>query len=234
MASRPPGALGRGCTVLWATPRLSVMCHKAAHLIIFTRYPVPGQTKTRLIPALGAEGAATLQRHLTEHTLKTVEVLKNIEISIYFSGGTTTQMAAWLGEQWHYQAQQGQDLGDRLIHAFQTSEQQDYDKTVVIGIDCPGITDEILAAAFDKLDAAEVVLGPAVDGGYYLIGLRQNIAALFTEMPWGTAQVFSATEARCQQLNLSLALLPILQDIDEPADLRVWDNLKNTLKKAAE
>lgn len=115
------------------------MCHKAAHLIIFTRYPVPGQTKTRLIPALGAEGAATLQRHLTEDTLKTVEVLKNIDISIYFSGATMPQMAAWLGEQWHYQAQQGQDLGDRLIHAFQTSEQQGYDKTVVIGIDCQAL-----------------------------------------------------------------------------------------------
>ena len=210
------------------------MGNQAAHLIIFTRYPVPGQTKTRLIPALGAAGAATLQRHLTEHTLKTVEALENVAISIYFSGGTTTQMAAWLGEQWHYQAQQGQDLGDRLIHAFQTSEQQGYAKTVVIGIDCPGITDKILAAAFDELDSAEVVLGPAVDGGYYLIGLRQNVSGLFTDMPWGTAQVFSETQTRCQQLNLRLALLSMLQDIDEPADLRVWDNFKNNLKKAAE
>ncbi|BAW95377.1 hypothetical protein NIES970_02820 [[Synechococcus] sp. NIES-970] len=202
----------------------------ADHLIIFTRYPVPGQTKTRLIPALGAAGAADLQRQLTEHTLNTVQTLGDLDISIYFSGGNVEQMQTWLGDQWHYQAQQGKDLGDRLIHAFQASEDQGHTKTVVIGIDCPGITREILTAAFDKLDSAAVVLGPAVDGGYYLIGLHQNIAALFTDMPWGTATVFQETQTRCQRLDLSLALLPMLQDIDYPEDLAVWEQIT----KAAE
>ncbi|WP_024545463.1 TIGR04282 family arsenosugar biosynthesis glycosyltransferase [Picosynechococcus sp. NKBG15041c] len=197
----------------------------ADHLIIFTRYPVPGQTKTRLIPALGAAGAADLQRQLTEHTLNTVQTLGNLDISIYFSGGNVEQMQTWLGDQWHYQRQRGQDLGDRLIHAFQASEDQGYTKTVVIGIDCPGITGEILTAAFCQLDSAAVVLGPAVDGGYYLIGLHQNIAALFTDMPWGTATVFQETQTRCQRLNLSLALLPALQDIDYPEDLAVWEQI---------
>ncbi|MBV5259652.1 glycosyltransferase [Synechococcus moorigangaii CMS01] len=202
----------------------------AAHLIIFTRYPVPGQTKTRLIPALGAMGAAALQRQLTEYTLRTVQTLKDIDVSVYFSGGTGVQLQAWLGNDWIYQPQQGKDLGDRLIHAFQTSEQQGYDKTVVIGIDCPDITGEILEKAFYGLNATQVVLGPAVDGGYYLIGLRRNITALFTQMPWGTAQVFRETQARCQRLNLSCALLPELQDIDYPEDLAVWEKIT----KAAE
>ncbi|MEB3225284.1 MAG: TIGR04282 family arsenosugar biosynthesis glycosyltransferase [Synechococcus sp.] len=201
-----------------------------AQLIIFTRYPIPGQTKTRLIPALGAEGAAHLQRQLTEHTLQTVKALTDIDISIYFAGGSLPQMQDWLGDEWTLQAQQGKNLGDRLIHAFQTSNQQGYDKTVVIGIDCPGITSVILETAFLNLDAAEVVLGPALDGGYYLIGLRRNMPELFTDMPWGTEQVFQETQTRSQRLHLSLALLPSLQDIDYPEDLSVWEQIT----KAAE
>ena len=102
------------------------------HLIIFTRYPIPGTTKTRLIPALGAEGAAALQRQLTEHTLEQVSEL-NANVTVYFSGGTLQQMQDWLGQDLHYQPQTGEGLGDRLIKAIELSREVGYLKTVVIG-----------------------------------------------------------------------------------------------------
>jgi uncharacterized protein len=199
--------------------------HAVNHLIIFTRYPIPGTTKTRLIPALGAEGAAHLQQQLTEHTLNTVKHLADLtvdlDISIYFSGGTVTQMQAWLGD-WHYQAQVGEGLGDRLIHAFQASDKQGYQRTVIIGIDCPDLTSDILQQAFDTLQNHDAVFGQAYDGGYYLVGLQKTVPELFTEMPWSTATVLAETLKRATDLGLSTQLFPMLHDIDNPEDLQFF------------
>ncbi len=197
------------------------------HLIIFTRYPIAGQTKTRLIPALGAAGAADLQRQLTEFTLRQVRSLTQ-DISIYFSGGNLAQMQHWLGSSWQYQPQTGTNLGDRLSNAFQQSVTQGYQSTVIIGIDCPELNPEILQAAFANLQDHDLVLGKAHDGGYYLIGLQHNVNELFTEMRWGTDQVFAETLRRSQSLNLKTKILPTLHDIDYPEDLATWERINKT------
>ncbi|OKH17084.1 TIGR04282 family arsenosugar biosynthesis glycosyltransferase [[Limnothrix rosea] IAM M-220] len=195
------------------------------HLIIFTRYPIPGTTKTRLIPALGAAGAAALQKQLTEHTLEQVSGL-TADVTIYFSGGGLLQMQAWLGEHWRFKLQRGKGLGDRLIHSIQQSKKNDYQRTVVIGIDCPEITAEILEEAFVALEQHDVVLGEATDGGYYLIGLQQLIPELFQDMAWGIDTVLTETLRRTAKLNLSTKILRPLNDIDYPEDLAIWEKVK--------
>ncbi len=193
-------------------------------LIIFSRYPEPGKTKTRMIPVLGEVGAANLQRQMTEHTLKQVRKLqrdRSFSLQIYFTGGNQSLMQDWLGTDaaLSYQQQSQGDLGQRMFSAFAQSFSEGSERVVIIGTDCPEIDAEILAQAFDLLSDRDLVLGPAKDGGYYLIGLRYLFAQLFTGIPWGTSEVFLKTQSVAQQLGLRIATLAVLADIDRPEDL---------------
>lgn len=195
-------------------------------LVIFTRYPQPGTTKTRLIPALGPEGAADLQRQMTEHTLGQVAAWQtqfphDLTVEIWFSGGDRSQMADWLGAQWAYYPQGEGDLGDRLQRA---GNQDPHRALLVIGIDCPGIDVLCLEQAWRSLHHSEVVLGPAMDGGYYLLGMRRWQPALVQDISWSTDQVLAQTMAIAQEQGLTLATLRPLSDVDEPQDLAVWTN----------
>jgi len=144
-------------------------------LIIFTRYPEPGKVKTRLIPALGKEGAASLHQAMTEHTLRWARSLsrKNPDlIEIWFEGGTRRMMEEWLGPEFNYFHQGDGDLGERTARAFQENFQRKKREVVLVGIDCPELTAFHGQAAFDALQSHELVLGPTDDGGYCLIGLN--------------------------------------------------------------
>ena len=192
-------------------------------LIIFTRYPEPGTTKTRLIPALGAERAAQLQKVMTENTLKQVKKLSYhlpIAVEIHFSGAKEAQMRAWLGEENTYCEQVSGGLGERLLFSFQQAFANGNNRVIAIGIDCPQLDAEMLLQAFNRLENSAIAIGPAVDGGYYLIGLNQMIPQLFEDIPWGTADVFAKTLKIAQNMNLSLSQLPLLHDIDLPEDLQ--------------
>lgn len=203
-------------------------------LIVFTRYPEPGQTKTRLIPALGPEGAANLQRQMTEHTLRQAQLWQQQvtgqeqHVEVYFTGGSLAQMQQWLGAQWPYLPQAAGGLGDRLAAAIARhfSDPATPNTVLVIGIDCPGITPQILSQATAALATHDLVLGPTADGGYYLVGLRQWQPSLFDDIAWSTEQVFAQTCDRAAQLNLSVATLPQLRDVDYPEDLVVWDAIQ--------
>lgn len=193
-------------------------------LIIFTRYPEAGKTKTRMIPLLGAQGAAQLQRQMTENTLKTAQSVKlhrNLSLKVYFTGASLTLMQEWLGEDLSYSPQSQGDLGERLQSALLDSYTQGMTKVVFIGIDCPDLTSAIVNQAFESLDTTDVVIGPAVDGGYYLIGIRGNFPELFQGINWGTEVVFAQTQTIAEQLNLVVSYLPILADIDRPEDLQL-------------
>lgn len=196
-------------------------------LIVFTRYPTVGQAKTRLIPVLGAAGAAELHRQMTVHTLAQVQELQKnqlLTVTIYFTGEQSqSKMVSWLGDAWQYQQQVTGDLGRRMAKAFFDAFRSDRQKVVVIGTDCPGLTAGIIQTAFEQLSSHDLVLGPAIDGGYYLIGLRSIRPELFTGIPWSTDMVLAKTIEIAQQLHLSVALLPPLVDIDRPADLPVWE-----------
>ena len=194
-------------------------------LILFTRYPEPGKTKTRLIPLLGAEGAATLQRQMTEQKLAEVNQLLTfypLSVEVHFAGGNEQLMQEWLGLNWVYRRQSEGDIGDRMASAFQASFAAGMNTVVLIGTDCPELNAPLLAEAFQLLRQHNLVLGPALDGGYYLIGLRGLIPELFTGIPWSTAEVLQQTLSVAQRLGLAVAKLPLLSDIDRPEDLSVW------------
>ena len=192
-------------------------------LLLFTRFPEPGRSKTRLIPALGAVGAARLQSQLTEQTLRLAEAFSNrhdLALEIYFAGGDEEAMQQWLGPHICKRQVVG-SLGDRMQHAFTQAFADGMTQVVLIGADCPGLSADILRQAFLALRDSDLVLGPALDGGYYLIGLKQSRPLLFDDIAWGSASVLQQTLAKAKALNVS-QLTP-LHDIDRPQDLVHFD-----------
>ena len=201
-------------------------------LIIFTRYPTPGKVKTRLIPAVGAVGAALRHRRMTIQVIDRSRTLQSdlpVKIAVHFDGDNYQQMSDWLGTDLSYQSQGEGDVGERMARSFSTSCQHD-SSVVLIGTDCPEITTDILSQAFDLLQSGrDLVLGAAVDGGYYLIGMRDYHPELFVDIDWSTDRVLSQTIAIANHLNLSIGYLPTLTDIDRPEDLTILtQNLSET------
>jgi len=193
-------------------------------LIVFTRLPEAGRTKTRLIPALGAQGAAELQRRLTDDTLARAQTLagkRSSTIEIWFEGGDEASLAACFGATFVYRRQVGQDLGERMLRAFEGTLSAADDRAILIGTDCPGLSPELMGAALDALSRCDMVLGPARDGGYCLIGLRRPIVALFHGIAWGTSTVTAQTLNVAQDLALVVEKLPLLDDVDRPEDLPI-------------
>ena len=115
--------------------------------------------------------------------------------------------------------QRGRDVGERMERAFRKAFRDGFDRVVLVGTDCPGLTAAILTRAFRLLDRHPVVLGPAADGGYYLVGLQMPVPAVFRNMPWGTSRVLSRTTRILRSLGIAVASLPQLADIDRPEDL---------------
>lgn len=188
-------------------------------LAIFTRFPTPGTTKTRLIPRLGPDGAAALHRQMTERVLAHAKKFCSQSaavLEIHFHGGSLEAMKQWLGPHTLIR-QKGASLGDRMEHTFHTAFASGANKTVIIGTDCPGLTHDIISQAFTTLENSSLVLGPAQDGGYYLIGLTTPSPALFVNIDWGTPIVLAQTLLRAQSLTVSQ--LPPLHDVDRPEDL---------------
>ncbi len=195
---------------------------RQARLILFTRYPEPGRTKTRLIPTLGAQGAAALQRRMSEAIVsRMAEFAANypVRLEIRYTDGNQQAMEAWLSNDIPCLDQGEGDLDDRLLRAFAQAFAQGAQSVVVIGADCPGLTPALFAQAFSALARKDLVLGPAMDGGYYLIGLNQPAPALFAEIPWGSEEVLTATLKQAQEMHLSTYLLEPLADVDRPEDL---------------
>ncbi len=193
-------------------------------LIIFTRYPTPGKVKTRLIPTVGAIGAAQIHRQMANQLIDRSRTLQNdlpVKIAVHFDGINYQQMSDWLGSDLVYQSQGDGDVGERMDRSFAAVCQQN-SSVVLVGTDCPELTTGILAQAFDLLDAGQdLVLGGAVDGGYYLIGIREYHPELFVDIDWSTDRVFQQTVAIANRLNLSIGYLPNLTDIDRPEDLSI-------------
>jgi len=200
-------------------------------LIIFTRYPKTGSTKTRLIPLLGAEGAANLQRKMTEHILlrmKGLTASNGVTIEIRYDGGNEEMMKQWLGSEFEYALQGGGDIGERMQQAFEDAFKSGAATVVIIGTDIPDLTAVDITKAFATLKQKKMVLGPAKDGGYYLIGLQKNafspaIGDLFAGIKWGEHDVLKKTLNISKQLGLNYSLLKEMDDVDRPEDISIWE-----------
>ncbi|RJR24124.1 MAG: DUF2064 domain-containing protein [Desulfobacteraceae bacterium] len=198
----------------------------ATHLLIFTRYPFPGKAKTRLIPALTPLGAARLQRRMTEHavcvarlTVRTAAPGGCSEIRVCCTGASRRDFRAWLGTDLQYTPQVSGNLGFRMEQAFDRAFRNGAGSALLIGTDVPGITSDILHQAIRNLRYKDMVLGRALDGGYYLIGMNAPFPKVFEGVDWGTGMVYEQTRANIRRLGLTLADLPALQDMDRPEDL---------------
>lgn len=194
-------------------------------LILFTRPPIPGMVKSRMIPALGADGAVCLHRRLVLRTLRTAHRFcrdHRLDLEIRFAGDDIGLMQHWLGDSWIFRPQAGGDLGHRMSAALAESFSEGSPATVLIGSDCPDLSSVELAAAFDALRQQPAVFGPAADGGYYLVGLTRPQPRLFEDIPWGSNMVLARSLERMRGLGISPALLQTLDDLDRPEDLPAW------------
>ena len=204
-----------------------------ARLIIFTRYPIPGKVKTRLIPAVGEVEAAMLHRQMTEHTVRQARawsIEESDAITICFDGGDFDRLQDWLGADLTYQSQSAGDLGIRMGKAIESACESGGNRVVLVGTDCPGLTVEIIGAAFDRLLTKDIVLGGAIDGGYYLIGMRCAYPELFTGIEWSTDRVLQQTIEIANRLNLSIGYVDTLGDVDRPEDLHLLSQLDTGVK----
>ena len=199
-------------------------------LIVFTRFPEPGKAKTRLIPALGARGAARLQRQMTERIIATATALRGqngLKIEVRHEGGDAALMQDWLGSNLVYRPQGKGHLGQRMQRAFASAFEEDAATVVIVGSDIPGISAHIIQQGFEALRENDLVIGPATDGGYYLVGLSSSRATkaygqLFEGINWGRGRVLAQTLEIANGLGLTLTQLERLTDVDRPADLPAW------------
>ncbi|MGC9260092.1 MAG: TIGR04283 family arsenosugar biosynthesis glycosyltransferase [Phycisphaerae bacterium] len=207
----------------------------AGKLVVFLRYPRPGHTKTRLVPVLGPDGAADIQRAMSLHTLAQARQLaqrRPVDIELRYCGGSCSEVAAIYGRDIDMRAQGEGDLGDRMYRACAEAFGQGAARVVIVGTDCPEMNADMMARAFDSLKDNDLVIGPATDGGYYLIGMRRPIAALFSHIAWGTEVVLAQTMAVARDLALAVHLLDPLHDVDRPADITIWQESITRQKKA--
>ena len=182
-------------------------------VIVFVRHPRPGTAKTRLIPALGTHGAAIVQHSMTRRTLSAVRA-SGIAAQLHVSGDASAAAALYPGP-WVVRPQADGDLGDRLA----TAAGGVVGPVAVIGTDCPRLTADHLTAAFGRLATADVSIGPAIDGGYYLLAMRRFHPELFRGIDWSTDRVAAQTRAAAAALGLTVAQLPPMADVDTPDDL---------------
>lgn len=196
------------------------------HILVFVKYWEYG-SKTRLVPAVGKQGAALVSKWLTERCVNTVRTFadKHPGTLVHFWCGGTTESVAnmreWLitrnGESFTHQCEG--DLGDRLTLAFESAFKNGAQKVVVVGTDIPEIDESILKQAFQALDKVDVIIGPAADGGYYLLGNKKPECRLFQNISWSSAKVFRETIRAIQRQQLTFTTLRTLRDIDVPGDL---------------
>lgn len=200
-------------------------------VIVFLRAPEKGRVKTRLAREVGDEQALALYKTFAQTTLLAVERSGMDHRICFFPAEKQTLVEDWLGPDHVYMPQMGNDLGQRMGNALAAVFDQGAQKAIIVGTDIPDINARHLLEAMDLLDQKQVVIGPSLDGGYWLIGFQQDgfCPDLFYPIDWGTETVFSTTLEKCKAANLSPGLLPALQDIDSLEDLQDFQKGSNNI-----
>jgi len=201
------------------------MTRKAKQLIVFVKSPIAGQCKTRLAPLLGLHKANEFYKTLVEQCFDKIQHINNIDIAIYATPDTRHPFVQALGKRFTgtIKTQQGNDLGERMYTAMHKSLQH-YSQVVLIGTDCPVISQHYIEQAFEALKLNNIVFGPAEDGGYVLIGAREVQRPLFQGINWGTDKVLAQNLHNCRTCAYNTHLLETLWDIDTPDDFLRYQN----------
>ena len=187
-------------------------------IIIFVKNPELGKVKSRLAKSIGDKAALEVYIKLLQ---KTQSVVKDIsaQINVYYSSFIEQNDPIWDEDSHEKKVQfQSPDLGIRMFESFADQLQQGHDKVLIIGSDCPLISEEIINSAFDSLEDNDIVIGPAEDGGYYLLGMKKANLTVFENIDWSTDLVFKQTIEIIKKLGLNYATLPMLPDIDYEED----------------
>ncbi|MDG5490243.1 TIGR04282 family arsenosugar biosynthesis glycosyltransferase [Psychroserpens sp. SPM9] len=191
-------------------------------LIIFTRNPELGKCKTRLAQTLGDVAALHIYKYLLQHTANVAKTVKSGRYVFYSE--TINDNDIWSSDYFSKKQQKGKDLGERMHHAFNELLDSGYEKVIIIGSDLLDLNAAIIEQAFLELEANDVVIGPALDGGYYLLGMKTLHPELFKNKAWGTETVRRDTLKNLQ--NSKVFLLKELNDIDTFEDMKHYDQLK--------
>ncbi len=186
-------------------------------LLIFTKNPELGKCKTRLAATVGDETALNIYRQLLDHTVRFSEKVV-ADKCVYYSNSIQND-DRWSEAYFDKKKQINGDLGQKMVAAFKASFEAGYQKVVIIGSDCAEINEEDIHDAFTALATNDVVIGPAIDGGYYLLGMRKLIPGLFRDKSWSTPHLINETIATLKEQSLSFSLLAQKSDIDYENDL---------------
>jgi len=190
-------------------------------ILVFARTPIPGECKTRLIPVLGKDGATKLHTAMIQHTLVMTSRSGLGQVQLWCTPSPQHPFFIACANQHSLSLHQqtGHDLGARMAHAVEHALQQ-YQWVILIGTDCPSLDENYLRRARDQLSSGcDAVIGPAHDGGYTLIALRQSVPAIFQDIEWGTESVLQQTRQRLSKFNFHWVELDKRHDIDTPDDL---------------
>ena len=185
-------------------------------LLIFAKNLIYGQVKTRLAATMGNDVAMDIYQQLLHHTHSITETVDADKIIFY---ADFIEEDIWDIKEFKKEIQKGIDLGNRMENAFKNTFAKGYKKVVIVGTDCPELDKNILEQAFIQLNDFDLVIGPATDGGYYLLGMKKLHSFLFKSMEWSTSKVFNDTISACHKNQINYFLLPKLSDLDEEKDL---------------
>jgi rSAM/selenodomain-associated transferase 1 len=189
--------------------------------ILFVRSPRIGKVKTRLSKTLGAETVLKIYKAFGQDIIETARKhADHIRIS-YYPRGADDEVREWLGDDFHYMPQEGKHLGDRMRNAFTRTFSDGFCRVVLLGTDMPDLPGSIIDEAFSSLSCHPSVIGPALDGGYYLIGFQQDFFSprAFDNIPWGTQHVLNKTLSVFKEAKQNIHILPSWQDTDDYDDL---------------
>jgi len=192
-------------------------------IMIFIRNPELGKVKTRLAKTIGDERALYIYNLLLNHTNKVSKGV-NADKAVFYSDYINSN-DQWKTDGFIQFSQKGNDLGEKMKNAFQKAFKMGYKKVVIIGSDCFDLSEKIITDAFTILNESDVALGPAKDGGYYLLGMKTVYPTLFQNKLWSAENVLLDTLLDLSNLDVSFKLLPTLSDIDEEKDLLQYENL---------
>ena len=186
-------------------------------LIVFARAAHAGQVKTRLAREIGDQAAVDAYKTLMEQLLANLRAVFNVELR-FTPDSARAEFESWLQPGWHLATQGEGDLGQRLARAFQESFAAGSQRVAIIGSDCPAVTVQDIHSAWRSLLTHDVVLGPARDGGYWLIGLCRPQPGIFENIPWSSAAVLETTLTRVREAGLTVHRLRTLADVDTVED----------------
>lgn len=197
----------------------------ASHVILlFTRLPIPGQCKTRLLPVCTEAECADLQRAMAADAMTALSRLPQ-DVLLFYTGDGPVELLGPIPEGIRVFPQQGRDLGARMDCAIRYAFQMGYESVLLMGSDLPFLDEDDVALTGTLLEQHDVVFGPSDDGGYWLVGMKQPFSDLFVHQPYGTGQVLASALEICHRHGRSVGFAPLRRDLDTPEDLHWFQSL---------